>query len=215
VRYDEPVNSADAASLLLPPDYPCLGALAAAAKGRIQTQAYEDMTTAVERLAEDLAGFTRRFPKGSDFRSFVALFTGPPAQKSTTFESRIWTLLCQLARASSQPWPANATTDPGAPDFKFYFEGQAWFIVGLSPTASRRSRRSPTEGLAFNPSAMFEALRAGGAYDRMAARVRERDHGFSGDYFNSAVRLSCMGDAPQFSGEEFTPNWKCPEVFSI
>ena len=64
---------------------------------------------------------------------------------------------------------------PDDPHFSISFGGEAFFVVGLHPTASRKARRFETPAMVFNLHDQFEQLRADGRYDVLRQRIGERD----------------------------------------
>mgnify|MGYP001398701832 CR=1 FL=1 len=206
---------ADRAALHLAADYPCLGALAAQRADRVVLRNYEWTAhlQVAAQIAEDLTSFALSFsPHDNRFRSFIASMhnTGP----TQSWHELAWQILEDLPTFDLSPWPPYAPRDPKHPDFRFCFASRQWFVVMLSSGSSRRSRQLLMNGLAFNPSHIFDSLRARGLYEPLATSIRQRDRAYSGSSYRSPQTYPSLGDAPQYSGEEYTPDWRCPVSFN-
>ena len=76
-------------------------------------------------------------------RSFVAAFEGPLGMSELEFEQAMWERQQALhdLDARTCDWDGRVSSDPASPDFSFSLRGKAFFVIGLHPNASRRSRR--------------------------------------------------------------------------
>ena len=70
--------------------------------------------------------------------------------------------------------------DPGNPHFSLSFGGEAFFVIGLHPRASRPARRFCRPVLVFNLHDQFERLREQGRYERMREKIMARDEALAG-----------------------------------
>lgn len=203
---------ADGLPLLREAEYPCLGARSAVQHGTAVHRSFSSLhdPSQLDALAEGLRAFGDGAGHEGEPRSFIALFPSDSDADEEQFERSLWRLLLELHSRDAQAWPSDAPRIPGARDFRFYFHGRPWFVVGMSPTLERASRHSPFPAFAFNPSAMFDHLRDSGQYERFAATVRSRDSRYSGAVYDSPLRHPELGDAPQYAGREFSATWQCP-----
>lgn len=192
--------------------YPCLGARAAAQRGTAAHQSFSSLRdpSEIDALADALRKFSDDSGHDGEPRSFIAIYPRDSHADAREFECSLWQLLADLHARDREAWPTHAPRVPGARDFRYFFAGHPWFIVGMSPVLDRPSRQSSVPAFAFNPSAMFDRLRASGRYDRFAAAVKARDFRFSGTSYLGPVRYPDLGDAPQYAGQEFSDSWRCP-----
>jgi FPC/CPF motif-containing protein YcgG len=101
-------------------------------------------------------------------------------------------------------------SDPSSTRFSFSLKEEAFFIIGLNPASSRRSRRFKYPSIVFNPHEEFERLKRAGRYESMKKVVRRRDELYSGSV---NPMLKDFGEAPevfQYSGKKYNQTWKCP-----
>jgi FPC/CPF motif-containing protein YcgG len=193
-------------------DFPCLGAKAALAKGKLSTYtARRPLTEDAEPLAERLRAFVEQYsdPR-SDFAAVVALDPCVVVSDEHRFESYLWDVLAALHQIDQHPWDSRYSRDPRSADFKFSFAGRAWYVVGLSPVASRIARRVPVAGLVFNPVWQFERLRDVGQLDGLIEKVRRRDTRLQGNISPNLRFEGTHSDALQYSGREVASTWQCP-----
>ena len=128
--------------------FPCVGAKAALAKGTLEVLACSRIDSAWDdlRVHDGLLRFAGEYrAEPALFRSFAVVFEGPDALSEEEFERLLW------ARAQSisdkdvwrgQAYDRSVSHDPASPHFSLSFGGEAFFIVGLHPAASRPARRS-------------------------------------------------------------------------
>ena len=128
------------------------------------------------------------------------------------FESELWTLLQCLHGLDrpNHPWDPAVSADPASPDFSFSLGGQAFFLVGLHPGASRHARRFAYLAIMFNAHAQFEALRDRGAYDTVRDRIRKNDRSLQGSIDPTLRDHGTASEAMQYSGRQVEHNWVCP-----
>lgn len=161
--------------------FPCVGAKSALARGTLKalvghslTSAWDDVRIHSELL--DWASAFRDDPQG--LRSLAVVFDGPDDLTEEQFERAMWDRLQSLADKDQwrgQPYDSRVSADPDDPHFSLSFGGEAFFVVGLHPRASRPARRFPRPTLVFNLHQQFERLREEGRYERMRERILERD----------------------------------------
>jgi FPC/CPF motif-containing protein YcgG len=100
--------------------------------------------------------------------------------------------------------------DPEDPHFSLTFGGEAYFVVGLHPNASRPARRFDRPVLVFNLHDQFERLRAEGRYEKMREKIIARDVALAGTPNPMLERHGDASAARQFSGRAVNDDWKCP-----
>ena len=195
--------------------FPCLAGKGAVRRGEHTVRAYAALGSraGMPSFARELDDFVRRTPAdGTGLRAFVAVFPRFAPRDEVTFERRLWHQL-QLLHDEDEPgrgWDASVSDDPASATFSFSFGGRALFVVGLHPASSRLSRRFRWPALVFNPRAQFERLRAEGTFERLRARVRERDVALQGTLNPNLADFGDRSEARQYSGRAVEPDWRCP-----
>jgi FPC/CPF motif-containing protein YcgG len=167
---------------------------------------------ASEGLARDLFAFAVErlaFPK--TFTAYVATF-GAPIASEEEFEAALWRQLQQLNDLDRQwfDWDPSVSSDPHDSKFSFSFAEQAFFVVGLHPKSSRRTRRFAWPALIFNAHEQFTALRAAGLFDTLQEKIRNRELRLQGSLNANLANYGEASEARQYSGREVEPLWKCP-----
>lgn len=203
-------------SLIASHVFPCVGAKSAMAKGSLQVLACQDITSAwddvaIHRSLLEWAAEYRRQPAG--FRSLAVIFEGPETLSEEGFEKAVWTRLQSLANKDDwleQPYDHRVSADPEDPHFSLSFGGEAFFVVGLHPQASRAARRFGHPTMVFNLHEQFEQLRQEGRYERMRETILDRDRKLAGDINPMLARHGDISEARQYSGRKVGSDWKCP-----
>lgn len=196
-------------------NYPCIGAKSALRKKQITCHQYGLMTSSCHDTAilRDVYSFIDTYRQtGSLFQSFVMEFSGPDFVTEQHYEQVLWRRLQKLHELDQEQfdWDDRVAVDPDEPGFSYSLGGEAFFIIGLHPRASRASRRFARPALVMNLHDQFERLRADGRYDRMRDVIRERDEAFSGSP-NPVLRdFGEQSEARQYSGRAVSAKWKCP-----
>lgn len=196
-------------------EFPCLAGKGAVRRGEHTVHAYTALGSRAElpRLARQLADFVDVTPTdGRGLHAFVAVFPRFAPFDEVVFERRFWRQL-QLLHDVDEPergWDPSVSDDPASTTFSFSFGGRALFVVGLHPASSRLSRRFRWPALVFNPRAQFERLHAEGTFDRLRARVRERDLELQGTLNPNLADFGERSEARQYSGRAVEPEWRCP-----
>jgi len=196
--------------------FPCVGAKSAMARGTLRTlvghsieSAWDDVKIHSELL--EWAQAYREDPSG--LRSLAIVFEGPRNLEEEQFEAAMWARLQSLADKDEwrgQPYDRNVSADPSDPHFSLSFGGEAFFVVGLHPNASRPARRFPRPTLVFNLHDQFERLREEGRYERMRERIIERDIALAGTANPMLSRHGETSEARQYSGRSVGEDWQCP-----
>ena len=198
------------------PPFPCVGAKSALSKGRLEIVVARDITSGWDdlRIYPALLDFTARFRAKPDlFQSFAVVFEGPGDLSEEGFERSLWARAQSLSDKDAwlgQPYDATVASDPANPHFSLSFGGEAFFIVGLHPRASRPARRFSSPVLVFNLHAQFERLRAEGRYEKLRDSILQRDETLAGSRNPMLARHGEMSEARQYSGRAVDGDWLCP-----
>lgn len=195
--------------------YPCLAAKAAFNTASYRTGIYPALAheQVTEGLCYDLIQFVREKPHiKKPFTSFLALFESPFPAGEKEFEKLLWKQLSLLDARSRQfyAWNKEVSANPEAEDFSFSFGGQAFFVVGMHPKASRLARRFSYPLLVFNPHEQFEELKEQGLYTGMKKQIRKRDLALQGSPNPMLEDFGTASEARQYAGRKLEPDWKCP-----
>lgn len=196
--------------------FPCVGAKSAMARGTLKVvpcvsllSNWDDLRIHGELL--EWASDYRRNPEG--LRSLAIAFEGPLNLDETAFEKAMWERIQSFADKDhwlGQPFDRRVSPDPNDPHFSLSFGGEAFFVIGLHPNASRSARRFPAPTLVFNLHDQFERLREEGRYERMRERILERDDALTGEPNPMLARHGEVSEARQYSGRQVGPDWRCP-----
>lgn len=197
-------------------DFPCVGAKSALARGRMNITVAGHLERPADdaRIHQTLVDFvvaSRRF--GAPFQSFVVVFDAPDILSESQFEAALWRRLQALSdrdAAGRVPYDHRVSPNPADADFSLSFGGEACFIVGLHPGASRAARRFQTPAIVFNPHHQFSTLRAAGRYEGLRERIIARDLAFSGSVNPMLARHGERSEARQYSGRAVDSVWSCP-----
>lgn len=198
------------------PSFPCVGAKSAMARGTLKVLAchrldssWDDLT--IHQALLEWASDYRADPDG--LRSLAVSFEGPTDLSESQFESRMWQRIQSFADKDAwlgQPYDHRVSADPSDPHFSLSFGGEAFFVVGLHPHASRPARRFPRPTLVFNLHDQFERLRNEGRYDKMRERILDRDKALAGNINPMLARHGEASEAAQYSGRLADEEWHCP-----
>lgn len=198
------------------PDFPCVGAKSAMARGTLKVLAcrsldssWNDLT--IHQALLHWAAEYRADPGG--LRSLAVSFDGPDDLDEARFEALMWQRIQSFADKDAwlgQPYDHRVSADPSDPHFSLSFGGEAFFVVGLHPGASRPARRFPRPTLVFNLHDQFERLREEGRYEKMRVRILERDKALAGDINPMLARHGEVSEAAQYSGRLVDSQWRCP-----
>jgi len=198
------------------PAFPCVGAKSALAKEQMRIVVGRDMCSAWDDLRIypnllDLASSYAREP--TLFHSLAVLFETDNALDEEAFERGLWARLESLTDKDDfhgQRADPRVSADPGDPQFSLSFGGEAFFVVGLHPQASRPARRFERPALIFNLHDQFVQLRASGVYDKMRSTIIARDIALAGDANPMLARHGSVSEARQYSGRIVGADWACP-----
>ena len=202
-------------SMVLHPDYPCLGARSVFNRDRATVVVLEQLASAdsTQALLGALTDFGRETDRTAGFASLVAVFRAAQIADEAEFERLLWRQLELLHEADSQPWDPQVSDDPDNPHFAFSVGGTAFFVVGLHPRSSRIARRTPLPTLVFNLHEQFEELRASDRFERMRDTIRRRDAELQGSLNPMVADHGRSSEARQYSGRSVPDDWEAPASF--
>ena len=195
--------------------YPCVAARAAMTRNHVPCLVAGHMGCPADdhRILRFLYDFVTNFRAAdTSLHSAAIIFQGPEQVTEDLFETFLWQRLQSLSDldAESFQYDPRVHADPSDIHFSYSLAKEAFFIIGLHPGSSRRSRQFQYPTLVFNPHVQFQQLRETNRYEKMKTIVRRRDTLYSGSV---NPMLSDFGDAPeahQYSGKQYDPDWKCP-----
>ncbi|MEO0062676.1 MAG: hypothetical protein RLZZ08_1236 [Pseudomonadota bacterium] len=198
------------------PAFPCVGAKSAMARGTLKVLAGHSLVSGWDdvglhsELLEWAYGW-RDDPTG--LRSLAIVFDGPLDLTEKQFEQAMWERLQSLADKDAwrgQPYDHRVSPDPDDPHFSLSFGGEAFFVVGIHPTASRPARRFDRPVLVFNLHEQFEMLREQGRYEGMRSKILQRDLALAGAPNPMLAQHGEISEARQYSGRSVGQGWTCP-----
>lgn len=196
--------------------FPCVGAKAALAKGTLNVLAANRIDSAWDdlRIHDGLIRFAEAYREEPGlFRSFAVVFEGPGDLDEPAFEDAVWRRIQSISDKDvwrGQPYDARVSADPDSPHFSLSFGGEAFFVVGLHPHASRVARRFARPTMVFNLHDQFETLRVQGQYEGMREKIMVRDEAVAGSRNPMLSRHGEMSEARQYSGRVVEADWRCP-----
>ncbi|MGZ9099561.1 MAG: guanitoxin biosynthesis heme-dependent pre-guanitoxin N-hydroxylase GntA [Brevundimonas sp.] len=197
-------------------DFPCVGSKSALFRKRMSIIVAGNFEcpaddARIHRALVDFAAILGRH--GAQFQSFVVVFEGPTGRSEIEFEAALWRrlqALSDLDAADHLPYDPTVSSSPEDADFSLSFGGEAYFIVGLHPGASRPARRFGTPAIAFNPHHQFRTLREAGRYEGLRESVIARDLALCGSINPMLSRHGERSEARQYSGRAVDGAWTCP-----
>jgi FPC/CPF motif-containing protein YcgG len=197
--------------------FPCVGAKSALSRDRMRIFIAHDIASAWDdlRILEQivqLAGEYRAEPML--FQTLVVIFEGSDESTEAEFEAHMWDRIQSLSDKDDlwldQPRDKRVSDDPEDPHFSLSFGGEAFFVVGLHPEASRPARRFERPTLVFNLHDQFEQLRAQNRYEKLRDSILERDEALAGSMNPMLQRHGEGSEARQYSGRAVEDDWQCP-----
>jgi FPC/CPF motif-containing protein YcgG len=196
--------------------FPCVGAKAALAKGTLETLACRNIASAWDdvRIHDALLRFAQAYrAEPSLFRSLAVVFEEAQPMTEAAFEGLLWERVQSLSDKDiwrGQSYDDRVSADPSDPHFSLSFGGEAFFVVGLHPQASRPGRRFAQPTMVFNLHDQFETLREQGRYETMREKILVRDEALAGSRNPMLSRHGDTSEARQYSGRIVGSDWKCP-----
>ena len=197
-------------------DFPCVGAKAVLNRDWLRVYEARDLRSAWDDLAihDRLLAWAKGYRSDPDaLRSFAVVFGAPGETSEVEFEQLMWERIQSLTAKDQwrgQVLDDRVSSDPKDPHFSLSFGGEAFFIVGLHPGASRQARRFAYPTLVFNLHDQFERLRDDGRYEKLRTAILARDKALSGSTNPMLARHGAASEARQYSGRAVDENWECP-----
>jgi len=198
------------------PRFPCVGAKAALARDQMDIMVARDIRSNWDdmRVAERLISFAQAYKREPlVFRSFVLIYEAPCDLSEADFEERLWERVQSFSDKDSlfgSNVDPRVAADPSDLRFSLSFGGEAFFVVGLHPRASRPARRFERPALVFNAHAQFEQLRLENRYETIRGAILERDLALAGSVNPMLRRHGESSEAKQYSGRVVGDDWRCP-----
>jgi uncharacterized protein len=197
-------------------DFPCVGAKSALAKRQMHFVVANDICSAWDdiRIWQHLCRFAGTYrEKDVMFQTFVVIFAAQRQMSEVEFERALWDRVQSLSDKDEwlggQPDP-RVSARPEDPDFSLSFGGEAFFVVGMHPGASRPARRFSHPVLVFNAHDQFARLRGEGRYEKLRETILHRDEQLAGSRNPMLARHGDRSEARQYSGRAVGPDWQCP-----
>ena len=204
------------AAMISQPQFPCVGAKSALARDNLKVIAGHSLDSNWDDLAihRALLAWAREYRDSTEgLRSLAVIFDGPLDLSETEFENLLWARIQSLADKDAwlgQNYDARVSADPKDPHFSLSFGGEAFFVIGLHPNASRPARRFSHPMLVFNLHDQFEQLREQGTYEKMRETILARDEKLAGDINPMLATYGESSEARQYSGRQVAEDWQCP-----
>ncbi|MGQ2943717.1 MAG: guanitoxin biosynthesis heme-dependent pre-guanitoxin N-hydroxylase GntA [Blastomonas fulva] len=198
------------------PEFPCVGAKSALGKGQMRIIVGRDLRSGWDdlRILPSLMTIAQDYARDPvPFQSLAVLFEEDAGLNEEQFEEHLWQRVQSLTDKDAwlgQEADPRVSSDPDDPHFSLSFGGEAFFVVGLHPHASRPARRFERPALIFNLHDQFEQLRANGLYDKMRGTIIARDIALAGDANPMLAVHGTVSEARQYSGRQVDQSWKCP-----
>lgn len=197
-------------------NFPCVGAKSALAKGNLRVIVGRDLRSAWDdlRIHPALMGIAADYARDpAPFQSLAVVFEEDAGLDEAAFERHLWQRIQSLSDKDAwlgQPVDPRVSADPDDPHFSLSFGGEAFFVVGLHPGASRPARRFERPAIVFNLHDQFEQLRASGIYEKMRGTILDRDIALAGDINPMLAVHGTISEARQYSGRAVDEHWQCP-----
>jgi uncharacterized protein len=196
--------------------FPCVGAKSALNKGQMHFVLADDICSAWDdlRILPHISALAKHYREAPElFQTLVVIFRKSDKLTERRFERAVWDRLQSLSDKDEwlgQPVDPRISTDPEDPHFAVSFAGEAFFIVGLHPNASRPARRFDHPVMVFNLHDQFERLRAEGRYDPLRNTIMKRDEQLAGSMNPMLAQHGDASAARQYSGRQVEDDWVCP-----
>ena len=197
-------------------EFPCVGAKSALNKSQMNFVVADDICSAWDdlRILPQITALARHYREQPElFQTLVVIFRKNDDLTEQQFERGVWARLQSLSDKDEwlgAPVDSRISTDPDDPHFAVSFGGEAFFVVGLHPNASRPARQFENPVMVFNLHDQFEVLRAEGRYDGLRKTILKRDEILAGSMNPMLAQHGEISAARQYSGRAVEENWACP-----
>lgn len=196
-------------------EFPCVAVKSALSMHQVHCMVADSMACPkddhgiVQFLYDFIAGYRA---VGTNYHSAAIIFRGPDIRSESMFDTLLWQRLQSIADidAVHHKYDSRVDADPASATFSFSIGEEGFYIIGLHPQSSRRSRQFHYPALVFNPHAQFEQLRSTEQYERMKKTVRKRDKEYSGSVNPMLSDFGSSSEVWQYSGRKYGADWKCP-----
>lgn len=196
-------------------DFPCVAAKAALTKEQLYVKVVGHM--ACPKDDRDILNFIYNFvdeyrESGKLFHSAVIIFEQPDVYDEQMYSRFFWSRLQAISDldAHHYEYDQRVDTDPESGNFSFSLKGEAFFVIGLHPAASRPARKFKYPAIVFNPHAQFEQLRDANQYEKMKKIIRKRDTALAGGINPMLQDFGEASEVYQYTGQKLDNSWKCP-----
>ena len=196
--------------------FPCVGAKSAVQKGRMTVYIARSMESSWDDVAiqDRLMRFAWDYSREPTlFTSFAVVFEGPLQLSEENFERNLWDRVQSLTDKDAwhgQHHDPRVSADPEDPHFALSFGGQAFFVVGLHPQASRPARRFYQPTNVLNHHDHLKNQRSHNPYEKLRDAILDRDVKLAGNINPMLARHGTVSEARQYSGRVIEPDWSCP-----
>lgn len=196
-------------------DFPCVAAKAALQNETIQCLVAGHIACPREdmRILEFLYDFIDGYRlSDKSYQSAVVIFDECENLSEEMFDSFLWQRLQSLSSldAIKYKYDSRVSSDPGSAYFSFSIKEEAFYIIGLHPSSSRKARQFKYPAMVFNPHAQFEELRRTNKFENIKKAIRKRDIALSGSVNPMLVDFGELSKAFQYSGRKYDVTWQCP-----
>lgn len=196
--------------------FPCVGAKAALVRSLITVIEAGDVSAPTHdvEIYKAIKIFRDQLERDTPtVQSFAVIFPESRLMSETEFETTLWQRLQCLHNfdaIADEPWADGTEPDPDSPHFSMSIAGEAFFVVGLHPNASRPARCFRYPVMVFNSHDQFERMREDGRFDKMKVVIRKRDAAPSGTANPVLDDFGNTSEARQYSGRKTEDGWVAP-----
>ncbi|WP_276371664.1 guanitoxin biosynthesis heme-dependent pre-guanitoxin N-hydroxylase GntA [Chryseolinea sp. H1M3-3] len=195
--------------------FPCVGAKAALARNHIKCMVVSDMKSPGQDtdILQFIYDFVDGYRSSNDmYYSAAVIFKEPLHISENDFDELLWQRLSALSALDKKYFQHDprVASDPLSTSYSFSLKAEAFFIVGLHASSSRKARQFTYPTLVFNPHAEFEKLRASNKFQKMRDVVRQRDIVYSGSVNPMLKDFNEASEVYQYSGRKYPTDWRCP-----
>ncbi|OYQ37758.1 hypothetical protein CHU92_07625 [Flavobacterium cyanobacteriorum] len=195
--------------------FPCVAAKAAMARGQVKVMAAGHMACPKDDRAilDFIYSFVNDYRSaGTMFHSAAILFSEPEVFSEEMYARFFWSRLQALSDLDAEHYEYDhrVDADTDSSQFSFSLKGEAFFVIGMHPAASRPARRFKYPAVVFNPHAQFEQLRDAGQYEKMKNIVRKKDTELAGNVNPMLTDFGEKSEVYQYTGQKLGNSWKCP-----
>ncbi|WP_239422026.1 YqcI/YcgG family protein [Bacillus sp. CGMCC 1.16541] len=114
----------------------------------------------IKQCAQALTQYLQEFRSLGRYTSFVMFFEPTETKPMEDYEKMFWDTLQHLHELDEEEWPEDIPNHPSDPLWEFCFGGEPIFVVCNTPAHHlRKSRRSDTFMITFQPRWVFEGIR--------------------------------------------------------